>query len=358
MEALRIENLRVERSKRTVLTDVDLVHTGGVLVVLGPNGAGKTTLLKSIAGLVQPAAGRISIGGRVVFDSSLGLDLPPEERRVGYVPQGAALFPHMSVYENILFGAGKRAKREAGRLARMYAEMLGIDHILWRRASELSGGEAQKVALARALASQPELLLLDEPFSNLDAPSRERLRTELRRVLRDAGVPAVLVTHSFADAWLLGDMVVLLVDGRIVASGSPSDLLRPRGRLAAEYLGFNLVPARLVGLHGGYAVVEAGGVSIKARHWVSSCTSRLFLAFKPDDVVVSERRLSGENWFKARVVDVYETRYGARILLEALGTIVTAEVGRGYLRVHAPGLGRGATLWAHIDPELANLVCG
>jgi molybdate transport system ATP-binding protein len=197
----------------------------GVAVLFGPSGAGKSLTLACIAGLVRPDAGRVVVDGRVLFDSAAGVDVPPQRRRVGYVFQGYALFPHLSVAENIGFGLRDRPSAErAGRVADI-VERLGLGGLEARRPRELSGGQRQRVALGRALAIDPALLLLDEPLSALDAPLRRALRDELRATLADLRTAAVVVTHDFGEAYRLGDRIVVYEGGRVVQAAPRSELL-------------------------------------------------------------------------------------------------------------------------------------
>ena len=206
------------------------------LALVGPSGAGKTTLLHAIAGLVRPERGRIE-AGETWFDSARGIDLPPERRSVGLVFQDYALFPHLSVEENVRFGA-------RGPVARTL-ERLGIDALAKVRPGELSGGERQRVALARALAREPRVLLLDEPLAALDAATRIGVRSYLRTLLRDIGLPTLLVTHDYADAVTLATRVGVLVEGRLVQLGTPKELLTaPATPFVADLVGGNLLFGR------------------------------------------------------------------------------------------------------------------
>ncbi len=226
------------------LEGVDLrCDPGEVHVIIGPTGCGKTTLIKSLLGLIRPERGRILLGGD---DLTLA---PPEHRRMGYVPQRHALFPHLDVEGNIRFGMGARPGEDSGEdalLARLVA-LLGIEGLLARRVSGLSGGERQKVALARALATQPELLLLDEPFSSQDEGSRRRLWLELGAVLGELGTTAVHITHSLEDASAMGDRISVMLNGRIAQVGPAQQLLeRPASPEVASFLGYrNLFEARV-----------------------------------------------------------------------------------------------------------------
>ncbi|SFV06832.1 ABC transporter ATP-binding protein [Alicyclobacillus macrosporangiidus] len=199
----------------------------GVTAVVGPSGSGKTTLLRALAGLTVPADGIIQLNGRVLFSAKEGIHLPPERRRVGYVPQQYALFPRLRVIDNVMYGLKARGvpRRERRRRAMAMLERMGIAHLADRRPAQLSGGEAQRVALARALVVEPDVLLLDEPLSALDPETRRQLRSFLRTVLADAGCPVVCVTHDREDVATLADAVLVLKQGRVVAAGSPKDVM-------------------------------------------------------------------------------------------------------------------------------------
>jgi putative spermidine/putrescine transport system ATP-binding protein len=214
---------------------------GEFIALLGPSGCGKTTIMRMIAGIVSPDSGSIRLAGRDLAG------LPPERRGIGLVFQSYALFPHMSVAGNVGFGLKMRAIPRAERDRRVAAALALVDlaDLGARLPKALSGGQQQRVALARAIAIEPELLLLDEPLSNLDAKLREQLRGELKRLQRRLGVTAIHVTHDQSEALALADRIVVMNRGRIVESGTPTDLYRrPRHRFTAEFLGVtNLLPA-------------------------------------------------------------------------------------------------------------------
>ena len=205
-----------------------------VTAVMGPNGAGKTTLLRACVGATEPVSGRIVLRGRTIFDARRGLSLPPEERNVAYVPQGLCLFPHLSVLENVAFArraGGEPQKRVAARRLLREAE---IDHLAERMPSELSGGERQRVALTRALAADPELVLLDEPLSALDPTARPQLRRYLARWLSETELPALVVTHDPGDAVAFANDILVLEAGKVTQRGPLLDVaVRPSTEFVA-----------------------------------------------------------------------------------------------------------------------------
>ncbi|MEJ2867412.1 ABC transporter ATP-binding protein [Actinomycetospora sp. OC33-EN08] len=217
------------------------VEPGEVVAVLGSNGAGKSTLLGALAGLYPPDRGSVVLGGRALDG------VPVHRRRVGLLSQQALLFPHLSARDNVAFGprssgAGRRAARET---ADRWLAMVDATALADRRPSELSGGQAQRIAIARALACEPDLLLLDEPFAALDVDVTPAVRSLLRRVVRVAGVTTLMVTHDVLDAVVLADRLVVLDTGRVVESGPTAEVLRrPRSAFAARIAGLDLVPGR------------------------------------------------------------------------------------------------------------------
>ena len=198
---------------------------GRITALFGPSGAGKTTTLEAIAGLRKPTSGRIVVKDHTLYSSASRVNLPPHERRIGYVPQEVSLFPHLSVRRNVLYG-----RREGDRLSlATVASMLEIEPLLERGVAQLSGGERQRVALARALMSTADVLLLDEPLASIDVELRRRILPYLERVRDEVGVPIIYVTHSIEEVHALADAVVVLEQGRVVRSGGPEELGVPPG---------------------------------------------------------------------------------------------------------------------------------
>jgi molybdate transport system ATP-binding protein len=215
--------------------NIDVAFDSRVTAIFGPSGSGKTTLLDAIAGLRHIVAGEIEIDGRKLFSSAGRINLPPQHRGIGYVPQEGALFPHLSVRRNILFGAERSThaadSKEIG--TEHVLEVLEITHLLARPVTKLSGGEAQRVALARAILSRPRLLLLDEPLAALDIGLKERILPYLARVRDEFGIPMIYVTHNVTEVLTLADWVLVIRNGRLVAQGVPKETLTS-GRAVRE----------------------------------------------------------------------------------------------------------------------------
>ena len=214
------------------------VERGEFFTLLGPSGCGKTTLLRCIAGLENAEQGQITIGDQLVFDGNANLLVPPERRNIGMVFQSYAIWPHMTVLENVAFPARVRRLPNPLDKAREALRIVELDHLQDRRATQLSGGQQQRVALARAIVGDPALLLLDEPLSNLDAALREQMRGELRRLQKELGITTVLVTHDQTEALSMSDRIAVINGGQIVEVGTPETLyLQPKSRFTAGFLG-------------------------------------------------------------------------------------------------------------------------
>lgn len=226
---LQVQDLHVTIDDNTILTDVDLaVSDGEILGILGPSGSGKSTLLRAIAGIIEPTSGAIS------WDGENLTNVPTHKRRFGLMFQGYALFPHLTVGENVGFGLGKGADRQVEEAL----AWVGMDGFSERTVDDLSGGEKQRVALARTLAPRPRLVMLDEPLGALDRNLRSRLVTETRALLKDREATAIVVTHDAGEADAICDRLALLRDGRIVQTGTLSELVAaPADAWVADFLG-------------------------------------------------------------------------------------------------------------------------
>lgn len=243
--------ISIQKKLRDYALEIELTVPGGVTVLFGRSGAGKSMTLACVAGLATPESGRIVVNGTTFYDRQAGINLRPQQRRVGYVTQDYLLFPHMTVWQNVAFGLKQHSRQEQERIVGEALEWLELGSLARQRPRRLSGGQQQRVALARALAPQPDLILLDEPFSNLDAGLRVRVRAEVRAILKQAGATAIFVTHDQEEALSLVDEVAVMLAGRVHQLASPQKLYRqPISREVATFIGdANFVPGFGYGRH-------------------------------------------------------------------------------------------------------------
>jgi molybdenum ABC transporter ATP-binding protein len=301
------------------------IDPGEVVVVVGPSGSGKTTLLNCIAGLTAPDWGRIQLGDRVVFESATGTDLPPRRRQVGFVFQDYALFPHLTVFENVAYGL--RARRLPHIVDRVgdVLTLLGIGHLAEARPAQLSGGEKQRVALARAVAFDASVLLLDEPLGALDAGTRQAIRKELKGVLGSLHATALVVSHDYEDALALGTRIMVMERGAVAQFGTRQDLLyRPRSRFVAQFTGVNYFEGRAVTHADHGCEIDVGTARLSA---ACDSTGDVSASFFPSDVTLSATRpdSSARNVFHGVVRDVVDL--GDRVRVHVDGALpLVAEV--------------------------------
>jgi len=245
------------------------VPTGSTFTLLGPSGCGKTTTLRCIAGLDDPSGGSIEIDGRVVVEPSRGLNVPPEKRDLGMMFQSYAVWPHMTVFDNVAFGLRlRRVQRKQLRdQVQRTLQVVGLEGLEGRRPSQLSGGQQQRVALARALAYRPTTLLMDEPLSNLDALLRERMRVELRTLQRELGITMIYVTHDQVEALVISDQIAVMDAGKVVQQGTPQEIyMRPATPFVAGFVGRNnLLDGKVEAIgHDSAVVVTSSGLRLRS----------------------------------------------------------------------------------------------
>jgi len=323
------------------------VAAGETVVLVGPSGAGKSTCLALVAGLLRPRTGRVACGDDVWCDVGRGIHVAAEQRRVGFVFQDYALFPHLTVGENVAYGprARGRTRAHADAAASRWIDRLGLGGLARSPVAALSGGQRQRVALARALAVQPRVLLLDEPFGSLDVSTRGAVRSELRAFLAECGLPTILVTHDPVDALAFGDRIAVLEGGRLSQVGRREELLsRPRTEFVAELAGLNLYRAELAP---GQGLKEARAGDVVFHVLADDLGGTAFLAFAPAEVSLSAERLPGsaQNAFLGRVVEVLPLADRLRVVIDA-GIVLVAEVTRE--AAAALGLASGRRLWASV----------
>ncbi|HEX5366174.1 MAG TPA: ABC transporter ATP-binding protein [Acidimicrobiales bacterium] len=324
------------------------VDDGEVVAVVGPNGAGKTTLLRAVAGLVPIDAGRIALDGAVLDDPAAGVLVPPADRPVGLVFQDHLLFPRLTALDNVAFGLRARGMRRAPARARAAQALarVGLADRAGARPAALSGGQAQRVALARTLATEPAVLLLDEPLAALDPRTRSRTRAELRRHLDGFPGARLLVTHDPVDALVLADRLVVLEAGRVTQSGSTADVARrPRSPYAAHLVGVNLLPGSAAAAH---TVRVDGGIDLVVAEPVPA--ARVAVAVRPRAVALHRSCPEGSarNVWAARVLAV-EAAAPDRVRVEVTAgasAAVVAEVTPA--AVADLGVAEGIELWASV----------
>ena len=341
MTSLSVSHLNVNFGDRAVISDLSFeLGKGEIASLLGPSGCGKTTLLRAIAGLIQPTSGTIRFGSQLVGVASVVL--PPHKRGTGYVPQQGALFPHLSVAKNIAFGLDRTTHTKSD-IAEITSEMIGLIGMKGfeeRLPSQLSGGQQTRVALARALAIKPKLVLLDEPFSALDAVLREELRTEVVGLLRELGSTAILVTHDREEALVSSDRVILMRNGKVAQNGTPEEVYESpiSPEIAASTGDVLILPAEKLSngetlyslsLQGagkgagdtGYVVIrpEEIRVSLKAGDGIEG--SLTHIDYYGHDAMLTVTLPTSGTHINARVAGPSEFTVGQKVYLQHLGPV-------------------------------------
>jgi len=307
---LRVERLRkVFSIGRPAVDDVSFtVGAGEIVALLGPSGCGKTTTLRCVAGLEHASAGTISIGGAIVSAPKDGVLVPPRLRNIGMVFQSYAVWPHMTVLQNVAYPLRHRAhtsRAARDRKVEEALELVGLSEFSQRSVVSLSGGQMQRVALARSLVYQPQLLLLDEPLSNLDANLRLRLRDDLREIIKRTGVTALYVTHDQAEAVVLGDRIGVMRDGKLLQIGAPGEIYnRPADLFVASFTGAsNLLAGRVIDRQGEFGTIEAAS-GHRLTAWLPvglAAGAAVNIVVRPENVQCGAQG-SGPNQFTARVL--------------------------------------------------------
>lgn len=314
-----------------------------VLILFGPSGAGKTTVLRCLAGLEWPERGSIRFRGDTWLDTRAGVRVPPQHRALGYMPQDYALFPTYSVAGNIAYGLGALTSHERQRRVAEMLTLLQLQGMEDMRPAQLSGGQQQRLALARTIARHPRLLLLDEPLSALDAPTRSGLRGELRELLKRLGIPSVVVTHDWAEALALGDQMVVIHEGRVLQVGTPQAVFsRPLNAEVAHVVGVDtVVQGRILESSNGLATIEVAGAKLVALAGEESGPD-VFVCIRAEDVVletVGVKGTSARNHLVGTVREVTSLGALVRVGIDC-GFTLSATVTRSALdELHvAPGV--------------------
>ena len=341
MTSLSVSHLTVNFGSRTVISDLSFeLRQGEIASLLGPSGCGKTTLLRAIAGLIQPASGAIRFGSQLVGVSSVVL--PPHKRGTGYVPQQGALFPHLTVAKNIAFGLDKNTytKAEIADITHEMIGLIGMKGMEDRLPSQLSGGQQTRVALARALAIKPKLILLDEPFSALDAVLRDELRTEVVGLLRELGSTAILVTHDREEALVSSDRVILMRDGKVAQNGTPEEvyeapispeiaastgdvLILPaqQSGTGATFYPLSLAGAASIGSETGYVVIRPEEIRVSKSADMGVEGSLIHIDYYGHDAMLTVSVAQSSTPIKARVAGPADFSVGQKVYLQHLGPV-------------------------------------
>jgi molybdate transport system ATP-binding protein len=325
--AARVTKMLVGDAAPSFLLDVDMEVPPGITILFGPSGAGKSTLLDCIAGLTQPDAGRIAVNGGLLFDSSKKLNVPPQHRKISYVFQSLALFPHMTTEANVAYGLPDLSEQARRARVSEILQMFRVEKLSGRRPREISGGEQQRVALARSLVTLPRVLLLDEPLTGLDAELKASIIDDLRVWNATHKIPILYITHSREEVDALGERVIALLHGKIVSEGTPREVLdAPRRKRLAQAAGFeNLLSGTVLDLR------EADGV-MRVRLAASACEIEVPLghAAPGDQVRIAIR--AGDTLLAAeppRGLSARNVLEGKIVSLERRGTLVVARVDCG-----------------------------
>lgn len=353
MVKLVTENLRKTYGRTVAVDSVSFeIPEGALVTFLGPSGCGKTTTLRMVAGLERPDSGLIRLGDDPVYDSTVGLAVPAERREIGMVFQSYAIWPHMTVANNVAFPLKIRrmpgsdiAKRVADAL-----KLVQLDAYAERYPSQLSGGQQQRVALARAIVFQPRILLLDEPLSNLDAKLREEMRGEIRDLQLRLGITTLFVTHDQDEALSLSDFVAVMHEGRIVQVGSPRDIYEnPKTRFVADFVGWtNFLPAALI----DRTTAEIGGKRFTVAPTDLSPSNTVHLGIRPEDVLVGENRSGDDNTLGGEV---------RTSMFMGSHTVVEVDIDGDILIAHAPAqtdVKRGDTVAVQLPPDRLLVLSG
>jgi molybdate transport system ATP-binding protein len=344
--------------------EAELRADPGITILFGPSGSGKTTLLESIAGLQTPESGRVALGARVLFDSERNLDVPVRDRGIGYLFQDLALFPHLTVEANVAYGLAQQPAERRRAHVRQILESFRVAHLAGRKPGSISGGERQRVALARSLVTNPALLLLDEPLSALDAIVKSKIIDDLRAWNASHHIPIIYVTHSPAEAFALGERIIVLKSGTILAQGSPQEVLAaPRHETVAQLAGFeNIFDATVTGLHEEHGTMRCrlrdSGLELEVPLLWTEPGAVTRVAIRAGDILVANARPEG--------ISARNSFQGTLVSLERRGVTVIATVDAGVrFEVHlTPSaiqslrLEAGQQVWLIVKTYSCHLVAG
>jgi iron(III) transport system ATP-binding protein len=350
---ITIENLQLRYGKFTAIDNMELeIGDRESVVLLGKSGCGKTSTMRCIAGLEEPTAGRITIGDKVVFDAAAGINLPPNKRNVGMVFQSYAVWPHMTVFQNVAYSLKLQnvPKGEVKKRVFETLELVGLEAFAERGASLLSGGQMQRVALARSLVMRPSVLLLDEPLSNLDARLRDRLRIELREIQLQLGLTTVYVTHDQQEAFALADRIALMQDGVIVQIDEPAAMYTaPVSASIAHFLGVSNVHSVTANADGEYTLTEGKNTVATSGIRPADDAQDLKVCMRSEDIKLAQEGAPGTNSWQGIVRVASFQGSSMRYAVEVGGISLDVIEARG-------ARGFGETVWVTVDPAAVQVL--
>ncbi len=362
MLTARIRKQRRSAGASSFLLDVSIEVSPGITILFGASGAGKSTLLDCVAGLARPDEGRIAAGGEVLFDSVRGINVPAPKRRAAYVFQTLALFPHLSAEENVSYGLMDLREEERQKRVEAILKAFRVEKLRKQKPGEISGGEKQRIALARSLVTEPRVLLLDEPLTGLDAELKAAIVGDLRAWNTAKGIPILYVTHSREEVDALGERVIALENGSVVSAGAPMEVLdAPRRKKLAQAAGFeNLLSATVLDLRepDGVMRVRLGesACEIEVPLGYATAGSRVQVAVRAGDILLATERphgLSARNVFEGRIVSLEQR--GAMVIARVdCGVAFVAHVTPGAVRSLA--LTAGRPVWLVLKTHSCHLV--
>ena len=317
--------LSFKKTLGTFHLDPSLQVNNELMVLFGPSGSGKTLTLQCIAGLLKPDSGFMRLDGLTYFDSEAGVNLPLNERRIGYVFQDYALFPHMTVYDNVSYGISKVPKAAVKEKVSELLSILRLEGLEKRYPSELSGGQKQRVAIARSIIIRPSLFLLDEPFAALDYPVRSKLRIDLKRIRGRFSTPTVVVTHDLEEAFILGDRIAVINEGRIEQVGTREEVFyRPNSKKVAKFLGIkNIFKGKVVSTEEGAVHIESTGFNVVApQNQPLSTGEDVEFCIRPEEVMLLRedkpvREGLSENIISGHIIEIVEQGPSFLVLFHA-----------------------------------------
>jgi molybdate transport system ATP-binding protein len=353
---------RFHGTGRNFALDVEFSTPAGISILFGASGAGKTTLLDCIAGLTSPDSGRVAVGDEVLFDRARSINVPVSRRRVGYVFQDLALFPHLTTAQNVAYGLGHLTRAERQDRCAAILRSFGIERLARRKPAEISGGERQRVALARALVTDPQILLLDEPLAGLDAPTKSIILDDLRAWNEAHGIPILYVTHSREEVFALGERVFVLENGRIVAQGTPHEVMSaPRQETVAQLAGFeNVFSAAVISVHENRGtmtcLLEGSAVEIETPLLRAPVGSNVRVGIRAGDILlatVEPRGLSARNILPGRITSLAQRDV---IVMAKVDCGVEAEVHLTLAARDALQLGPDRQVWLVVKTHSCHLM--